>query len=274
MRQWSAGIKRLGLAAVLLLGMAATAAAQKTLTVYAAASLTEAFDDLGKQFEQSHAGTTVLFNFAGSQQLVLQLQQGAGADIFASADSIWMQVAVDSGLTAGEPVLFAHNRLVVIVPKSNPGRVDRLQDLARRGTKVVLAADAVPAGRYSRQALRNLAESSEFPVDYVHSVLANVVSNEESVKGVVAKVQLGEADAGMVYRSDVTDPVARVVKVIPIPDAQNVLANYPITALRGGRQKDLAQAFVALVLSPEGQAVLQRYNFIPAGAPAPASMSH
>jgi molybdate transport system substrate-binding protein len=225
-------------------------------------------------FEKSHPGTTVLFNFAGSQQLVLQLQQGAGGDVFALADSIWMQVAVDSGLTAGEHTLFARIRLVVIVPRSNPGRVDRLENLARRGTKVVLAADAVPVGRYSRQALRNLGDLPGFPIDYVRSVLSNVVSNEESVKGVVSKVQLGEADAGIVYRSDVTEPVARVVKVIPIPDSLNVLANYPIAVLRSSRQPELAREFLALVTSPDGQAVLQRYDFIPIGTAAPASMSH
>jgi molybdate transport system substrate-binding protein len=274
MRFWTAGIRRWTLAAALLLVVAGRARAPKALTVYAAASLTESFEDIGKLFEQQHPGTTVLFNFAGSQQLVLQLQQGAAADVFASADSIWMQVASDSGLLAGDPVLFAHNRLVVIVPKSNPGRIDRLEDLSRRGVKLVLAADAVPAGRYSRQALRNLAQAPGFPVDYVRSTLANVVSNEQNVRGVVTKVQVGEADAGIVYRSDVTDAVGRVVKTIAIPDSMNVLANYPLAVVRGSRLGDLAREFVALVTSPEGQAVLQRYNFSPAGAAAPASMNH
>ncbi|MEP6473636.1 MAG: molybdate ABC transporter substrate-binding protein [Gemmatimonadota bacterium] len=272
MRILRAGIQRLVFSAVLLVILTGVAAAQKTLTVYAAASLTDAFHDLGKQFEKSHPGTEVLFNFAGSQALVAQLQEGAGADVFASADSIWMQVAVDSGLAA-DPEPFAHNLLVVIVPKNNPGRVDRLQDLGRRGTKLVLAADAVPAGRYSRMVLRNIGAAPGFPADYVHRVLANVVSNETSVKGVVAKVQLGEADAGVAYRSDVTPPVARVVKTITIPDNLNVLANYPIAVLKQSRQADLAREFVALVVSSEGQLVMQQYNFIPVGAPAPA-MSH
>jgi molybdate transport system substrate-binding protein len=249
------------------------AAQQRTLTVYAAASLTEAFEDIGQLFEQRHAGTEVEFNFSGSQALVFQLQQGAGADVFASADTIWMQVAVDSGLTADPPTKFARNRLVVIVPRSNPGRVNRLENLARYGTKVVLAADAAPVGRYSRQALRNLATQPGYPPDYVRSVLTNVVSNEESAKGVVSKVQLGEADAGIVYRSDVTDPVARVVKVIPIPDSLNVIAEYPMTVVKESRLKDLAREFIALVVSQDGQAILQRYNFIPIGSPVPASTS-
>ncbi|HTO73259.1 MAG TPA: molybdate ABC transporter substrate-binding protein [Gemmatimonadales bacterium] len=271
MRSW---LERVGLAAVLILGVVLPARAQqKTLTVYAAASLTDAFEDIGKLFEQRHPGTRVEFNFGGSQALVFQMQQGASADVFASADNIWMGVAVDSGLTAGAPTLFARNRLVVIIPKSNPGRVDRLEHLARQGTKVVLAADAVPVGHYSRQALRNLASQPGYPADYVRSVLRNVVSNEESVKGVVSKVQLGEADAGIVYRSDVTDPVARVVRVIPIPDSLNVIAEYPMAVLKDSREKDLARQFVALVTSPEGQSVLQRYKFIPIGSAVPASTS-
>jgi molybdate transport system substrate-binding protein len=265
-------MRRVAVLVVLVLALTGTAAAQKTLTVYAAASLTDAFNDLGKQFEQRHPGTQVIFNFAGSQQLVAQMQEGAAADVFASADSIWMGVAVDSGLIA-DPVPFARNLLVVIVPKSNPGRVDKLQDLARSGTKVVLAADAVPVGRYSRTALRNMSGVAGFPADFVRRVLANVVSNETSVKGVVAKVQLGEADAGMVYRSDVTPPVARVVKTIAIPDSLNVLASYPIGVLTQSRMSDLAHQFLDLVVSSEGQTVLQRYNFIPVGAASPA-MSH
>ncbi len=271
MRSW---LKRAALAAVLVLGLVLPARAQqKILTVYAAASLTEAFEDIGKMYEQQHPGTAVEFNFAGSQALVFQMQQGAVADVFASADNIWMQVAVDSGLTAEAPVFFAHNRLVVIIPKSNPGRVDGLENLARQGTKVVLAADAAPVGRYSRQALRNLASQPGYPADYVRNVLRNVVSNEESVKGVVSKVQLGEADAGIVYRSDVTEPVARVVKVLPIPESLNVRADYPIAVLKESRQQDLARDFIALVMSAEGQSVLRRYNFIPVGSAVPASTS-
>lgn len=272
MRILRAGFQRLALTAALLGLFAGTALAQKTLTVYAAASLTDAFNELGQKFESAHPGIQVLFNFAGSQQLVGQIREGAAADIFASADSIWMGVAVDSGLVSA-PLPFARNLLVVIVPKNNPGRVDKLQDLARAGTKVVMAADAVPAGRYSRTALRNLSGVDGFPADFVRRVLANVVSNEASVKGVVAKVQLAEADAGIVYLSDVTPPVARVVKTIAIPDSFNVMATYPVGVVRGSRNADLAHQFIDLVVSAEGQSTLQRYHFIPVGGAAPA-MSH
>ena len=157
---------------------------------------------------RSHPGLTVRFNFAGSQQLALQIEQGAPADVFASADQRWMSYATEKGLVDGRRQVFARNRLVAIVPRTNPARIGSLQDLARRGIKLVLAAEAVPAGKYSREALQNLAGAPGFPPEYDRRVLANVVSQEENVKAVVAKVQLGEADAGLVYRSDVTPAVA------------------------------------------------------------------
>jgi len=184
-----------------------------TLTVYAAASLTDAFRDLGRTLEAAHPGLTVRFNFAGSQQLALQIEQGAPADVFASADQRWMSYAAEKGLVAGESAIFARNRLVAIVPRTNPARIGGLPDLARRGTKVVVAAEAVPAGKYSREALEKLSTAPGFPPEYARRVLANVVSQEENVKAVVAKVQLGEADAGLVYRSDVTPSVSRYVRV-------------------------------------------------------------
>src|SRR3954471_9650544 len=177
------------------------------ITVYAAASLSDAFKALGKILELNHPGLTVQFNFAGSQQLALQIEQGAPADVFASADQRWMQYAAEKGLVEGTPAIFARNRLVVIVPRTNPARIAKLHDLARPGTKIVMAAEAVPAGKYSREAVRKLAGAPGFPPEYELSVLANVVSQEENVKAVVAKVQLGEADAGLVYQSDVTPVV-------------------------------------------------------------------
>src|SRR5262249_9155350 len=151
------------------------------------------------------------FNFAGSQTLALQLTQGASADVFASADERWMKVVADSGLLAGAPVTFTGNKLVVIVPAKNPAKIQRLQDLARTKVKLVLAGDAVPVGRYAREAVAKLSTATGFSPDYQARVLANVVSNEESVKGVVTKVQLGEADAGIVYNSDVTPKISSQV---------------------------------------------------------------
>ena len=261
-----------------LLGLPATLVrptdhAPSTLTVYAAASLTDAFKELGKTLEKRHPQLAVQFNFAGSQQLALQIEQGAPADVFASADQRWMDYAKGKGMVAGGSAVFARNRLVVIMPRNNPARIKTLQDLARQGTKMVMAAEAVPAGKYSREMLQKLAGAPGFPQGYDRQVLANVVSQEENVKAVVAKVQLGEADAGVVYRSDVTPAFASAVQVLEIPDSYNVVASYPIAVLKGARNPESARQFVELVRSDEGQGVLQRHGLLPAAAPAPAAIS-
>lgn len=240
------------------------------ITVFAAASLKDAFTDMAARLGMQHPPVLVQFNFGGSQQLVLQLQQGAKADLFASADQHWMEVARESGLVAGAAPAFARNRLVVITPAANPGRVDRLEDLSRRGVKLVLAAAPVPAGRYARESLAQLAAAPGFGADYPARVLRNVVSQEENVKAVVSKVQLGEADAGMVYVSDVTRTVRRDVRVIEIPDEYNVVAAYPIAVLAGAGQPGAARAFEGFVRSREGQAILARHGFLPAEAQAAA----
>lgn len=239
------------------------------LQVFAAASLSDAFAELGKRLEKSRPGLSVRFNLAGSQQLAAQLEQGALADVFASADERWMAYAGERGLVAEKPVIFARNRLVVIVPRSNPARIGKLQDLAKSGIKLVIGADAVPVGRYSRVMLQNLSRDPACGSDFAARTLRNVVSEEENVRSVVGKVQLGEADAGIVYRSDVAASVARFVTVLEIPDSANVLASYPIAIVRGAGQSDAAKAFVELVLSPEGQEVLTRRGLLPANAAAP-----
>jgi molybdate transport system substrate-binding protein len=238
----------------------------RTVTVFAAASLTDAFTELGRSMEQKTRGLTVRFNFTGSQQLVAQMEQGAGADVFASADQRWMHEAARRGLVAGDPIVFARNRLVVLVPTSNPGRIARLEDLARPGLKLVLAGESVPAGKYSREVLAKLAAAPGFPAGYAVHTLANLVSDEENVKGVVAKVQLGEADAGIAYRSDVTPAVAARVRVLEIPDERNVLAEYPIAVLAGAADTGGAREFVALALSDEGQRILARHGLLPGPA--------
>jgi molybdate transport system substrate-binding protein len=246
---------------------AQTKAAEPELTVFAAASLTGAFQEIGGMFEQAHRGTRVTFNFAGSQQLATQLEQGAVADVFASADRRWMDYAAEKGLLAGDARLFAHNRLVVIVPAANPARIGRLQDVAKRGVKVLVAAEAVPVGVYTRQSLARLARSPDFGKDYDRRVLANVVSQEENVKAVVTKVQLGEADAGVVYASDAMGSVARHLRVFLIPDQQNVVADYPIAALKRATAPSAAENFIGLVLAPEGQSALQKFGLLPVGVP-------
>lgn len=242
--------------------------ARATLRVFAAASLADAFTELAREFERTHPGLAVQLNLAGSHQLASQLEQGAAADVFASADVRWMDHVRLRSLLTGEPRRFARNRLVVIVPRADPGRIARLQDLARPGVKLVLGARAAPVGRYSREMLQNLVRVPGFDLDFARRVMANVVSEEENVRAVAGKVQLGEADAGIVYRSDVTPALARSVRVLEVPARANVVASYPIAVLRGASRPEAARDFVTLVLSPAGQRVLERHGFAPATADA------
>jgi molybdate transport system substrate-binding protein len=245
----------------------AAAPASRTLHVFAAASLARSFGELAGDFERSHPGLKVELNLAGSQQLAFQIEQGASADVFASADEAWMSYLKDRSLLASEAQVFARNRLTVIVPRTNPARIARLQDLARPGVKVVIGAEAVPVGRYSREMLGRLARQPGFDPSFARRVLARVVSEEESVNAVVGKVQLGEADAGICYRSDISGPVSRFVRAFEIPDSANVVATYPIARVAGGREPDAAGEFIAYVLSADGQRVLGRRGLIPAAAP-------
>ncbi len=231
------------------------------LLVFAAASLTESFTELGQRLESLHPGVHVLYNFGSSAALRTQLEQGARADVFVSADLEQMERARRQGVVQGEAAVVAHNRLVVIVPRHNPRHVQRWQDLATPGLKLVLAAASVPVGQYSRQALR-LAQG-EYGADFMTQVLRNLASEEDNVKQVVAKVRLGEADAGMVYRSDVTAKVQPDVLTLPIPDAYNPLAAYPLALTADVRNRPAAEAWVALLLSPAGQAILKAHGFIP-----------
>jgi molybdate transport system substrate-binding protein len=234
----------------------------RTLTVFGAASLTDAFTEIGKAFEAAHPGVTVSFNFAGSQTLSTQLTQGAVADVFASANHTEMDKVVAANLAQKDtPKDFLTNKLVILLPKDNPANVQTLQDLAKPGLKLVLADASVPAGKYARQILDNISRDASFGSDFSTKVLANVVSNETDVKQVVSKVQLGEADSGIAYISDAI--AAPELKTINIPDNYNVIAKYPLAALAGAPQAELASEFVAYVLSPEGQATLKKWGFTP-----------
>ena len=232
------------------------------LTIFAAASLTDAFRDIGQGFEAAYPGTQVAFNFAGSQQLALQLEQGAQADVFASADERSLERLIGAGLIQrGDPLVFAHNQMVVILPSDNPGRIDTLMDLSKPDLKLILAGEQVPAGVYARRVLHNLAGDPAYGAGFEAAALRNVVSNEENVKQVVAKVQLGEADAGMVYRSDVTPSVADKLLQIDIPARHNVTAVYPIAVLSSASEPELANAFVQFVLGPDSQRRLEQWGF-------------
>lgn len=249
----------------LLLGCRSREETGETITVFAAASLSEAFTELGGQFRQTNSGSTITFNFSGSQELAQQLAQGAPADVFASADGRQMERAVDAGrIDAGTVQIFAHNRLTVILPPDNPGQVDSLQTLARPGVQIVMAAEAVPAGQYSRQYLRQAG--AQFGPEYERAVMDNVVSFEQNVRGVLTKVALGEADAGIVYTSDVhahnANNESEPLLTLEIPADYNVSASYPIALVADSTHPSLAQAFIELVHSPAGQAILAEHGFI------------
>lgn len=234
-----------------------------TVTVFAAASLTDAFKEMGQALETANPGAKLTFNFAGSQALRTQLQQGAKADVFASADEKQMTGAQEDGTIASDPKVFVHNKLVVIVPAQNPAGINDLMGLTKPGIKLVLAQKDVPVGNYSRQAFDKLSQDPAYGSDFGAKVLANLVSEETNVKSVVSKVQLGEADAGVVYSSDVTPAVRDAVKIIDIPDQFNVIANYPIATVKDGKNAADGQAFIDYVLSPTGQETLKKHGFIP-----------
>lgn len=232
----------------------------RTLNVFAAASLTDAFTEIGENFQTANPGVTVTFNFAGSQALRTQIEEGAPADIFASASGKEMDAAIEGKFIAdGVKQVFLTNKLIVILPADNPAGLEKLEDLTKSGVKIVLAAEEVPVGNYARQALDLM--NGSFGADFKDKVLANVVSNEDNVKQVVSKVQLGEADAGIVYTSDAV--AAPELKSIEIPAELNVIAKYPIAPLVKSENADLAQAFIDYVLSDEGQAILAKWGFGP-----------
>jgi molybdate transport system substrate-binding protein len=242
-----------------------------SLTVFAAASLTESFKTMQTTLEQANPGLKITYNFAGSPTLRAQLAQGAKADVFASADEPNMQGAQQDGTIADQPRVFAQNRLVVILPAANPAGITQLQDLAKPGAKLVLAQQDVPVGRYSRDSLNKMSASSAFGAGFSVKVLANIKSEEANVKDVVAKVQLGEADGGFVYKTDVTASVRSAVKMLDIPDQFNVIARYPVAAVKGAPNEAGAHAFIDYLLSPAGQAVLATYGFSPPAESGAAS---
>jgi molybdate transport system substrate-binding protein len=240
-----------------------TTASPVTLNVFAAASLTNAFNNIGKAFHNAHPNVTVTFNFAGSQALATQINQGAPVDVFASANQKQMDVVIQAGgADASASKVFAQNLLVVMTPKNNPGQITTLQDLAKPGLKIVLADKSVPAGQYAIDFLTKASADPGFGKNYQANVTKNVVSYETDVETVVTKVVQGEADAGIVY---VTDALANVSQIneIAIPANLQTLAAYPIAPLKDSKNAATAQQFVDFVLSSDGQAILANYGFMP-----------
>lgn len=230
-----------------------------SLTVFAASSLQDALTEIGRNFDRQAGGRTT-FNFAGSQVLRTQLEQGARADVLASANAAQYAPLVRAGqVEAG--VTFARNRLSVIAPAGGT-RVRSLADLARPGVRLALAAPGVPAGDAARAALERLGKSGRYGPDFAARVQANVVSLEPNVRQVALKVQLGQADAAFVYRSDVTPELRGAVRVLALPDAVNLPLAYPIGVVRGSRNEAQARAFIAYVRSPAGQVILRKWGFL------------
>jgi molybdate transport system substrate-binding protein len=250
------------LACMLLVGCGSRAAngrgASTQLTVFAASSLTGAFTQIGKDFEAANAGTTITFDFGSSGDLAPQIESEGTADVFASASQSYMDEIQQKVGVSGR-VDFAENRLVIITPPDNPGKIAGIQDLANPGVQVVLGAPGVPVGDYARQALAAAGIDA--------AALANVVSNEDDDASVVAKITAGEADAAIVYVSDVTSAVAPHVNAVQIPNAVNVIATYPIAVVTGSAHTGLAQTFVDYVTGPAGQATLKDHGFLPPPAP-------
>jgi molybdate transport system substrate-binding protein len=231
------------------------------LVVFAAASLKETFTALGKDFEKSHGGVTVVFNFAGTQELRTQVEQGATMDVFASADQQQMKVLAEAKQVTASKV-FARNEPVLVVSKETVGKVQSLSDLPKL-TRIVLGSADVPIGRYSFKILDNASKT--LGANFRSQVEAKVVSREMNVRQVLAKVRLGEAEAGIVYRTDTTNGAGEL-GVITIPEELNVIAEYPIAVAVKPAHPTLAQAWVTLVLSDAGQVVLRKAGFLaPAG---------
>lgn len=227
---------------------ASTPSLSGSITAYAAASLTKTFTSLGEEFQKANPETKVAFNFAGSSDLVTQIKAGAPADVFASADEANMAKVTDAGLNEGTPVDFATNVLAIAVPPGNPAKITSWADLAKPGVKVVVCAPQVPCG------------AATVKVEAATGVKLTPVSEESAVTDVLGKVSSGEADAGIVYVTDVKGAGSSVDSV-PFPEAASVVNTYPIVALKGTTNQPVADAFVAFVVGPDGQKVLSAAGF-------------
>ncbi|QBJ98675.1 molybdate ABC transporter substrate-binding protein [Rhodococcus sp. ABRD24] len=219
-----------------------------SITVFAAASLRSTFTELGRRFEEQHPGTRVLFNFAGSSDLVAQLDQGAHGDVFASADTANMTKAVRAGLTSSDPVNFATNLLTIVVPPDNPASIRSFADLARPDVEVVVCAPQVPCGTATRK------------IEDATGVRLSPVSEESSVTDVLGKVVTGQADAGLVYVTDAAGAVGKVASV-DFPESARAVNTYPLAVLKDSGDPGSAAQFAALVTGPEGRAVLAEAGF-------------
>lgn len=260
-------IKRLVLLAsmaVLVFSSSAVSADEpEELVVFTAASLTGAFSEIAEMYEDE-TGIKVVSNFDGSQALRTQIEHGAYADVFASANNKQMNALKDLGLMNNSSVsIFTRNKLSLIIPKDNPAEISNLRDIVKPGVKIVIGTKDVPVGDYALQIIDKLGNDSAYGPEYKEKVLANIISQETNVNYVVTKIALGEADVGFAYVSDVTQELSSRVSQIEIPDEYNIIAEYPIGITAESRYAAEALDFINLVKSEEGRAVLERYGFSP-----------
>jgi molybdate transport system substrate-binding protein len=233
------------------------------LTVYGAASLKGALDTAKPAYESSHPGTKLVVSTDSSAALETQIEQGAPADVFLSADTTNPQKLADHGLAEGSAVAFARNLLTIVVPIANPAGIRTPADLGRPGVRIVAAGDAVPITRYTAQLVVNLARLPGYPTDFEARYEANVVSQEDNVRGIVAKLELGEGDAGVVYRTDAN--ASTKVSAIAVPDEANVPATYSGIVVKASRHPSAAAAFLGWLAGTDGGAILATFGFLPPG---------
>lgn len=260
--------------AIVLAGCSGTAAAPSTapsagaaaapagLTIYAAASLKAVLAKVKTAYEAANPGTTLTISTDSSSALETKIEQGAPADVFLSADTANPQKLVDAGLAAGAVSRIAGNVLTVIVPTANPAGIRTPADLAGSGVKVIAAGETVPITKYANQLVANLAKQPGYPADFAARYAANVASREDNVAAVVAKIELGEGDAGIVYVTDAR--ASGTVSMIPVPDAVNAPATYGGVVVKASANAAAAQAFLAWLAGPDGQTIFASFGFLPA----------
>ncbi|HET6384637.1 MAG TPA: molybdate ABC transporter substrate-binding protein [Armatimonadota bacterium] len=231
----------------------------------AAASLQDVFREMDRTFEANHPGTRVLLSTGASSVLRTQIQQGAPADLFAAADTKNVDMLAKAGLTSQTSV-FTRNELVIAVPASNPAHIKSLADLSRPGVRLVMTAPQVPIGHYTQTLLARIQQSGKFGAGFAAAVKRNVVSQQPDVRSLLAQVELGEADAAIVYATDTVAGGAKV-RAIAIPPELNVIGAYKVAVLRHALQPGLARDYVKLLLSPDGQALLRKNGFMSSRTP-------
>jgi molybdate transport system substrate-binding protein len=247
--------------AALLAGCSSPSGTSTNVTVFAAASLSGVMERAKVAWEADVPGSTLTVSTDSSAALATQIEEGALADVFLAADTTSPQRLRDGGFTIGDPVVFAGNELTIIVPTDDPGRVTSPRDLARAGLKVVAAGDEVPITRYAAQLIDNLARAPGYPAEFAAAYARNVVSKEDNVKGIVAKLEVGEGDAGIVYVTDAR--ASGKVATVDVPKGVNVPASYAGVMVKASPNQEAAADFLEWFAGPDGQAILAEFGFLP-----------